>query len=323
MRGAGRDTEARVTDPEVTDVPSSTHRDTPPAAPPSPPAAPRPPIDGPPPPPAGPGSDAESRATAAAWVAAVGAALLLAAAGTFLAVSWDALGLTARVAVVASVTGAAILGGQRLRRVLPAVGAVVFHLGALLVPVDALGLAHQLDANVAVRWAAVGLTATLVMPVLAVVGRSRVLGLVGLVGLPVTATAAGIGGYTHPAIVLAGLALVATALEVARVERRPERVAATGGAFALDGPLGPARRAAAPWLASLAVMVPWSSPRSRDWRDRGRCSGARQGAGWRRAGWSRPWSVPRPSGPWPSPRPTDATPGSPAWHSPAPWCRAC
>jgi hypothetical protein len=242
-----------------------------------PPPPPRHPVDGPPPPPARSGSEGESRATAAAWVAAVGAALLLAAAGTFLAVSWDALGLTARVAVVASATGAAILGGQRLRRVLPAVGAVVFHLGALLVPVDALGLAYQLEASVAARWAAVGLTASVVLPVLAVVGRSRILGVVGLAGLPVAATSAGLAGLVQPAFVLAALAVLAVAVEVAHVgfagggsgradgsdrmgdadlRGRSASADSASGPFALDGPLGLAQRLAAPGLATLAVMVP-------------------------------------------------------------------
>ena len=271
MRGSATVTEARVIDPEVTEMPGPTPRPSPsatspptgvpssrPAAGHGPPPPPRREVDGPPPPPATAGSDAESRATAAAWVAAVGAALLLAAAGTFLAVSWDALGLTARVAVVASVTGAAILGGQRLRRVLPAVGAVVFHLGALLVPVDALGLAYQLEANVAVRWAAVGLTASVALPVLAVVGRSRVLGLAGLLGLPVLATAIGIAGFAHPAVVLVGAALIATAIEVARASgaASADGPLAAAGPLGLDGPLGPVRRIAAPGLATVAVMVP-------------------------------------------------------------------
>jgi hypothetical protein len=267
--------EPRVTDPEVTDMPGPTRPSPGPSPSPSPrptlgpetppdageigPEAPHdagghglppPPwaVDGPPPPPAGSGSEAESRATAAAWVAAVGATLLLAAAGTFLAVAWDGLGLTARVAVVASLTGAAILGGQRLRRVLPAVGAVVFHLGALLVPIDALGLAYQLDASVPARWAAVGLTASLALPLLAVVGRSRVLGLAGLAGLPIVATAAGLAGFAHPAVVLVALAALAASVELSTL-------GASDGDRHAD-PLDAARRIAAPGLASLAVMVP-------------------------------------------------------------------
>jgi hypothetical protein len=259
MRGVVWLPEPRVIDPEVTHMPGP-RRPSPPSVPTDAEASrvaashgspPRQPSDGPPPPPASSGSEGESRATAAAWVAAVGAALLLAAAGTFLAVAWDGLGLTARVAVVASATGAAILGGHRLRRVLPAVGAVVFHLGALLIPVDALGLAYQLDAGTAVRWAAVGLTASLTLPVLAVVGRSRVLGVAGLAGLPVLATAVGLAGLAHPAAVLAALAVVAAAIDGARPRLDGEETP-----FGTEGALVAARRLAAPGLATIAVMVP-------------------------------------------------------------------
>ncbi len=200
--------------------------------------------EGPPPPPTqGTTSTAERpvpRIRATVWVAALGAALLLAAAGTFLAVSWDALGITARVAIIGAATGAAIVGGHRLRGPLPAVGGVVFHLGALLLPVDALGLALQLDASVATRWAAVGLTASLLLPPLAVAGRSRTLGLVGLAGVPVAAAAAGAAGLVSPAVIVVALAVVALAL--------PDRVP-----FALE----PAARLAAPALASAAVVVPF------------------------------------------------------------------
>lgn len=200
--------------------------------------------DGPPPPPTQRTTSTDERPVprvrATVWVAALGASLLLAAAGTFLAVSWDALGLTARIAIVGAATGAAIVGGHRLRGPLPAVGGVVFHLGALLLPVDALGLALQLDASLAIRWAAVGLTASLLLPPLAVAGRSRTLGLVGLVGVPVAATAAGAAGLVGPAVIVVALAVLALVL--------PDRLP-----FALR----PAGRLAAPALATIAVVVPF------------------------------------------------------------------
>ena len=202
------------------------------------------PPDGPPPPPTQrptlPAERPVPRLRATVWVAALGATLLLAAAGTFLAVSWDALGLTARVAVVGAATGAAIVGGHRLRGPLPVVGGVVFHLGALLLPVDVLGLALQLEASSAIRWAAVGLTASLLLPPLAVAGRSRTLGLVGLAGVPVTATAAGAAGWGNPAVIVVALAALALAL--------PD---------GLPSALGPAARLAAPGLATTAVVVPF------------------------------------------------------------------
>jgi hypothetical protein len=215
--------------------------------------------DGPPPPPSGtvrddgppqPPSaavrgDGPARSTAATVVAATGALLLLAAAVTFLAVSWDQLGLTARVAAVGSGTAAAIVGGARLRRSLPAVGAVVFHLGALLLPVDALGLALQLDASLAATWTAVGVVTLVTLPVAAHVGRSRVLAGLALTGVPILATGIGLAGGPSAPLVTAIAAAGALALV-----RGPR----TGG----SGDVGPA--ALIPWVtpvvAATAVVGP-------------------------------------------------------------------
>jgi hypothetical protein len=174
-----------------------------PASVPGPPPPPRRRPDGPPPPPPAAlrRDDRGARATAATWVAATGALLLLAAAGTFLAVAWDTMGLAARVAVVAAATGTAILGGHRLRGPLPAVGAVVFHLGALLVPVDVLGLALQLDVSAGGRWLVTGASAVVTFAVLAAAGRSHVLAWGAVAAVPVAAT--GIGLTTGMAASLA------------------------------------------------------------------------------------------------------------------------
>src|SRR6056297_385217 len=99
----------------------------PPVAPPIPPpppgpreAAPPPPgwvrppdASGPPPPVVrppvhGPARPGGRRVSLAAWVAGLGALLLLAAAATFLAVSWEVLGATARIAIVGGLTAAAV-----------------------------------------------------------------------------------------------------------------------------------------------------------------------------------------------------------------------
>ncbi|TVP69249.1 MAG: hypothetical protein EA340_07500 [Nitriliruptor sp.] len=143
----------------------------------------------------------------AAWVAGLGALLLLAAAATFLAMQWDVIGATARIAVVGGLTAAAIVGGARLRRPLPVVGSVVFHLGVLLLPIDALGLAIQLGAPGWGRWTAVGLTAVVALPPLAVAGRAPVLGLAALVGVPVAATGLAMVGWPAPALLVAGVGL--------------------------------------------------------------------------------------------------------------------
>ncbi|MCC5949879.1 MAG: hypothetical protein JJT89_15610 [Nitriliruptoraceae bacterium] len=144
-----------------------------------------PPDQGPPPPPDG---DAEARSAAARWLAGLGAVLLVAAAGAFLAAAWDALLLPARIGIVAGLTGAAIIGGQWLRSSMPAVGTALFHLGAVLVPVDVLGLALHLGVDVGMRTLAVGVSAAVVLPLLGALGRSPVLGAVGIAAVPVATT---------------------------------------------------------------------------------------------------------------------------------------
>jgi hypothetical protein len=196
--------------------------------------------------------DGPARLTAATVVSATGALLLLAAAATFLAVSWDTLGLTARVAAVGAGTAGAIIGGARLRRTLPAVGTVVFHLGALLLPVDALGLALHLEAGRAATWIAVGATSVVALPVAAHLGRSRVLAAAAVAGVPVLTTGLGLAGVAPAPLLTAGGALLA--LAVVRADRR----APAGGAEEDDEAVGPRRvlGLTAPALAITAVAGP-------------------------------------------------------------------
>ncbi|MFP4310812.1 MAG: hypothetical protein ACLFS9_02370, partial [Nitriliruptoraceae bacterium] len=181
------------------------------APPPPPPAPPRVPL---PPPPPSTASSAPvpppRRGSLAGWVAGLGALLLLAAAATFLAVRWDILTATARIAIVGSVTAAAVLGGHRLRRSLPTVGLVVFHLGAVLLPVDAFGLVLQLDGPLWARWVAPGVTALVLFPVLALAGRAPLLALISLAGVPVLATglALALGWAPTVLVALGGAALL-------------------------------------------------------------------------------------------------------------------
>lgn len=162
--------------------------------------------------------------------------------------------------MVASVTGAAIVGGHWLRGRLPGVGIVVFHLGALLLPVDALGLAYQLGASAPVGWAAVGATAVVALPVLAVVGRSRVLGAAGIAGVPVLATGLGLAGAVPPAVTTVVVAALATLVLVAR-RAGPRRVWATdqGDATAPSGQVVWAWTVgvAAPTLGLASVALPF------------------------------------------------------------------
>src|SRR5690242_4173351 len=103
---------------------------------------PPPPI---PPAPSGPPSpaadDAPDRSrTGAIWVTGTGAFLLLAAAAVFVAVQWEHLGEEIKLGILGALTGGFLLAGRRLRRELPATGGVLFHLGALLVPLNAAPL---------------------------------------------------------------------------------------------------------------------------------------------------------------------------------------
>jgi hypothetical protein len=241
----------------------------------------------PPPPPAAIGGAGESRASAATWVAAAGAGLLLSAAATFLAVTWEVLGVTARVAVVAAVTGAAILGGARLRSVLPAVGTVVFHLGALLLPIDALGLALQLEAGLAARWSAVGFTAVLVMPPLAVAGGSRVLAWAGFAGIPVAATGLGLAGFASPLVVTLVGAAALVAVPPVPASTWPAGRGAGGARWPRrwDAVLEPAGRLAGPAVAVFVVVVPLCL------RGVATLSGAAGTSSLVRAGWLPGWEL--------------------------------
>lgn len=87
--------------------------------------------------PRGPSGPAESgRRTGAAWVAATGSALILAAAAVFVAVSWHQIGDMTKFAILLGVTATAIAAGIRVRPSLPATGTVLVHLGTYLVPVN-------------------------------------------------------------------------------------------------------------------------------------------------------------------------------------------
>jgi hypothetical protein len=238
-------------------IPASGHD---PDGPPAPPLPPRVPSD-----------DQTPRSTAATWVAATGALLLLVAAGIFLAVSWDVLGLTARVAVVASITAAAIVGGHRLRQILPAVGAVLFHLGALLLPVDALGLALQLDLSTASAWILTGAVTLLALPPLAIAGKSRVLATAAVVGAPVLATGLGLAGIIDPSLAVALFAVAS----LASLRLRGTRVARIW-------------RGAPVALAMTAVLLPLIAAALDATLAEGQIVAAIQAAGWGPSSWVVP-----------------------------------
>lgn len=218
-----------------------------------------------------PSEDGTSRSTAASWVAATGALLLLVAAGTFLAVSWDALGLTARVAIVGSITGAAIVGGYHLRQTLPAVGAVIFHLGALLLPIDAVGLGLQLGLSTAATWILAGAVAVGALPPLAIAGRSRTLAAAALVGVPAVATGVGLTGAADPALLVA----IVGAVGLITLQLRGTRVARIW-------------RTTPTVLATTAVVLPLVAALLDVSLARGQVVAAVRDAGWAPTGWTLP-----------------------------------
>ena len=169
------------------------------------------------------------RRTGATWVAATGAFLLLAGAAVFVAVRWDQLSETAKLALVLALTGAFLAGGRMLRRPLPATGDVLFHLGAFLMPVDLAGI----GAHAGMGWRSL-LVAEGVLGVVALGGLGAATGSIVLLwagAASVAVLAAGIASVSPvPApLLLAGVALAAELSGHARLRRAAWPWAAVAG----------------------------------------------------------------------------------------------
>jgi hypothetical protein len=167
----------------------------------------------------------DSRRTGATWVAGTGAFLLLAAAAVFVAVRWDQLPDAAKLGLLGALTGAFLVGGRALRRTLPATGDVLFHLGALLVPVDVAALHLRTGLGWRSLVLAEGVVAVAALAPLAAVSGSVVLGWAA--GAGVAVLAAGVAATTP---VPAPLALAAAAV-AASLAGRP-RIAVMWAAVA-------------------------------------------------------------------------------------------
>lgn len=151
-----------------------------------------------------------SRRAASVWVAGVGAALLIVAAGLFVAVQWNHIPDEAKLAVILGVTGGFLLAGRRLRRTLPATGGVLFHLGAFLLPVDLAAV----NLRVGMPWQQLLLA-------------EGILGVVAFTGL----------GYLDESVTLraaASISVVATALGIGANTPVPAPVALAIGAALLS-----------------------------------------------------------------------------------------
>ena len=145
-------------------------------------------------------------------MAGTGAFLLLASASVFIAVRWDQVPEAAKLALVGALTGAFLAGGRAIRRTLPATGDVLFHLGALLVPVDVAGLSLRLQLGWRQLLLTEGVVGIGVLGALAGVAGSVVLAWGAAASVVVLA--AGIASVTPlPApLVLAAAALAASLL---------------------------------------------------------------------------------------------------------------
>ncbi len=78
----------------------------------------------------------EGGRAAVLWTGGVGVILLLLAAGVLVAVRWNEIGESVKVAGLVAVNGGVVVLGRRLRAHLPMTASVLVHLGALLVPVS-------------------------------------------------------------------------------------------------------------------------------------------------------------------------------------------
>src|SRR4051794_37758028 len=105
-------------------------------------------------PPSAPLTDPEGRGgppdrsrAGAVWVTALGAFLLFAAAGVFVAVQWDHIPDAFKLAVLGALSGGFLVAGRRLRPTLPAAGSVLYHLGTFLIPVVSAAVAVNQQAS--------------------------------------------------------------------------------------------------------------------------------------------------------------------------------
>jgi hypothetical protein len=181
-------------------------------------------------------------ATAAVWVAATGAFLLVVAAAVFVAVRWDDLPESAKLGVVGALTGGFLAGGRALQRRLPGTGDVLFHLGAFLLPIDLAGIGLHAGLDWRQFLLAEGILGTAVLGALAATTGSKVLGWSAAAAmLPLAAGVAALTPVAAP-LVLATAALATTIAMPAKARRLATAWAAAAGIAPLTalwvGPLG-------------------------------------------------------------------------------------
>ena len=171
--------------------------------------------------------------TGAIWVTGTGAFLLIAAAVALVATHWSTLSDQVKFAILALVTAGCLLAGRRLRPLLPATAGVLFHLGALLLPINVAALLLDTGVTWPTQLVVQGATAAATFTLLAALEDSVVLR-VGA-GIGVVVLAAGLGA-TFESLAGAGAGRVRTA-------GQPGRRRQSGGGLGDGGRAGPAGRA--------------------------------------------------------------------------------
>ncbi len=147
--------------------------------------------------------------TGAVWVTGTGAFLVVVAAAVFVAVRWDHLPDTIKLAILGALSGSALLAGRRLRRRLPATGAVLYHLGAFLLPVVSAAVALRFDTGWGGLLLIEGTTGAVAFTVLERVERSVVLRVAAAGSFVIAALGLGATVGIPPAATLAAAAVVA------------------------------------------------------------------------------------------------------------------
>jgi hypothetical protein len=182
-------------------------------------------------------------------VAGVGAFLVIVGAATFVAVRWDQIPDSAKLAALVAVTVGCLGAHRRLRSSLPATAAVLLHLGVLLTPVDVAAVGAGQGWGWPALLLAVGAATAAVPSAARRADRSVVLRVAGGSGVVLLA-----GGVGAVAGLPSGPVLAAAALGAALVPRLGREPEAVGWALvaALAMPLATARTRD---LAAFDVLV--------------------------------------------------------------------
>jgi hypothetical protein len=182
--------------------------------------------------------------TGALWVTATGAFLLVVAAAVFVAVRWNHMPDPAKLAILVALSASSLLAGRLLRPRLPATAAVLYHLGAFLLPVVAAAVALHFDAGWQVLLLVDGIVGALAFTALEHLHRSVVLRTAAAIAVVLAALGLGATAGMVPAAVLAVAAVAAEA-----AKRHHLAVF-----WALIAGLAPAIGLAAPLLVSTRVL---------------------------------------------------------------------